>query len=88
MTSILKLGVVAACAVMFLTGCAGTLGTTGLNVSGQVATGGKVVDAGVTVGANTVTISGLFGQGSNTYSGTVTVPINGSTIAPTATVTM
>jgi hypothetical protein len=58
-----------------LSGCAGTAGVSGLSVSGQVATGGKLIDAGVNVGTNQVTVSGLFSQGSNTYSGAVTAPV-------------
>ena len=88
MTKISKLGVLAVCvAAMFITGCAGTLGTTGLGVSGQVATGGKVVDAGVTVGGNTVTLSGLFQSGTNSYGGTVVIPTGTNTAPVTATTT-
>jgi hypothetical protein len=58
-------------------GCAVKSGVAGLSVSGTFLNNGKVIDAGVTVGSNSVSVSGLFGQGTNTtYSGTVTVPVN------------
>jgi hypothetical protein len=61
--------------VLAITGCAGQVGVPGLAVTGQVATGGKIIDAGVSLGSNSVTIGGLFSQGSNSYSGTVTAPV-------------
>ena len=74
----LKLFILAVAALasgLALSGCKSTAGVAGLSVSGQVLTGGKVIDAGVTVGSNNVTVSGLFSQGTNTIGGTVAVPV-------------
>lgn len=62
-----------------LCGCQGTVGLTGLNLSGNFASGGKVIDAGLAVGSNSFTVdglvSGIFGLGTNKVQGSATIPV-------------